>query len=408
MTVILTPELMRKLFPQGRSDLLKAFVDRQAVMAEICENARRVAMAFANVYAETSGLSSRTLAENINYTHQGMAKTWGNRFGGDPNRVIQKYGADAGWRVRAFDDIYGSRMGNRPGTHDGSNFIGRGAPQITGRNGYAEMSERVGHDFINNPASIITAELQPDILQAFWNWKNLSPLADRGAVSDVRTKWNGGHNGLDVVQSQYPRMLRLIEIDTPTTAAVNVQSTKIVADQELMAFQQSLIDFGYFEVGEADGKIGGKTTGAIKAFFTDRGINQSSNWPGSRNALMNELNEVHNENWHRPIAPSRAFATEADLAPKIASIAPAQSAGFGSKIIGWVTGVGSTIGGAVQLMPSVSDSVSPYKVMIQEWFPSIPTVVFMAIIAAVAIYTVRKINQSKQTTVDDFQQGKIN
>jgi hypothetical protein len=29
-------------------------------------------------------------------------------------------------RSKAFDDIYGNRMGNRPGSHDGSTYIGRG------------------------------------------------------------------------------------------------------------------------------------------------------------------------------------------------------------------------------------------------------------------------------------------
>jgi putative chitinase len=48
----------------------------------------------------------------------------------------------AGWQQRAFDDIYGKRMGNRPGTRDGSRFIGRGGPQVTGRDGYAEVGKR--------------------------------------------------------------------------------------------------------------------------------------------------------------------------------------------------------------------------------------------------------------------------
>jgi putative chitinase len=356
------------------------------------------------------------MTENTNYTTERVAAVWPNRFNRgrdakgkfipDPNKVRAKYGTGPDWRRNAFNDIYGTRMGNRPGTNDGFSYIGRGAPQITGRDGYAEIGRRIGVDLLSNPQKACDPDLQPAIVAAFWDWKKLSPLGDAGQVIVARERWNGGHNGLEVVQTQFPRIVELLRKAKPATAAAVVIAPKVGIDETLKEYQQALIDCGYHEVGEADGKIGGKTLGAIKAFFTDRGVTEKSQYPSD--VLTDELNRAMQENWQRPIAPRRAFATETELAPKVSSIAPAQSAGFFGKIGAWFSGGAATIGGAVQIMPQVSDTVAPYKAFIQEYFPSIPTLLIFAAIAAVAVVMVMKINKSKQATVDDYQRGKIN
>jgi len=58
-------------------------------------------------------------------------------------------------------------MGNRPGTHDGSRFIGRGAPQVTGRDGYAQVGRRCGLDLESNPDLAAAPEHQAKIMAAF-------------------------------------------------------------------------------------------------------------------------------------------------------------------------------------------------------------------------------------------------
>ncbi|MGJ5136302.1 MULTISPECIES: hypothetical protein [unclassified Bradyrhizobium] len=56
-----------------------------------------------------------------------------------PNRfawvaaVRARFGTVPGWQLKAFDEIYEDHMGNRPGTHDGLTYIGRGGPQWNGR-----------------------------------------------------------------------------------------------------------------------------------------------------------------------------------------------------------------------------------------------------------------------------------
>lgn len=418
MPVILTLELMKKLYPKISDRQAKAFVDKQSVMAEILAYPERAALAFANMQVETAGFDPnnpaiRNLTENTNYTPERMAVVWSNRFLGNPQNVIARYGADANWRRRAFNDIYGKRMGNRPGTDDGFNFIGRGGPQITGRDGYQEMTKRIGKDFLNNPQLATQPELQPDIVAAFWAWKRLSSFTKGGVdIAGARTAWNGGHNGLDVVKASYPRMLAAIKAHKPETAAMNVQPATSDIDATLRGFQADLIALGYFEIGEEDGRIGGKTLGAIRAFYQDRGITERAVYPSGvladhiRDAMDDR--DANGKPWHRPIAPTRAFATEKELAPKVASIAPAQSASMWQKITAWFSGGATLVGGAVKVMPDANDQVSPYWYMLQQFFPSIPQLIFFAIVAAVAIYTVRKINQSNKATVDDYQRGKIN
>ena len=58
-----------------------------------------------------------------------------------------------GWRA-LYNEAYGwsgNTLGNRPGTNDGSDFIGRGFIQITGRHNYEDIGRRMGLDFIKNP-----------------------------------------------------------------------------------------------------------------------------------------------------------------------------------------------------------------------------------------------------------------
>ena len=51
---------------------------------------------------------------------------------------------------------------------------GRGGPQVTGRNGYANVGKRAGRDLVANPIEACEHELQPEVCVAFWSWKGLN------------------------------------------------------------------------------------------------------------------------------------------------------------------------------------------------------------------------------------------
>lgn len=197
MPLVLTREGMRAVFPRAPQAVVDAFVTNQGVLAAagILDTKTRLLYALSNVEHECGGFTIPNLTENIKYTHDRMHKVWPNRFS-SADAVRQKYGSAPGWQLKAFDDIYGNRMGNRPGTSDGSRYIGRGGPQITGRDGYAEVGKRAGLDLVNNPGLASMPEHQPAILAAFWSWKNLNRFADANDFTGCVKVWNGGTNGM--------------------------------------------------------------------------------------------------------------------------------------------------------------------------------------------------------------------
>lgn len=197
MPIKLTKEAMRAIFPRAPQAVLDAFVAKQDVLTKAGINAtrNRLAFFFANIEHECGGFTIPNLTENINYTAARMAQVWPNRFK-NASAVVAKYGQAAGWQKRAFDDIYGARMGNRPGTSDGSTFIGRGGPQWTGRGGYEALQKLTGLPVVDKPSMASQLDLQPEICAAFWTWKGLNRYADANDFLGCVKAWNGGTNGL--------------------------------------------------------------------------------------------------------------------------------------------------------------------------------------------------------------------
>ena len=193
----LTAESLRAIFPRAPQVVINTFVAKQDLLTKAGINASRVRMAyfFANIEHECGGFTIPNLTENINYTASRMAQVWPNRFHGSDD-VQAKYGTSPGWQKKAFDDIYGSRMGNRPGTSDGSTYIGRGGPQWTGRDGYAALERLTGIPAVAHPEMASQLEMQPEVCTAFWRWKNLNRFADAGDFVGCVKIWNGGTNGL--------------------------------------------------------------------------------------------------------------------------------------------------------------------------------------------------------------------
>jgi putative chitinase len=197
MSYVLSENDWRSIFPKAPQAIIEAFVNSAKVLdtSGITATRTRLAYALANVEHECNGFLIKNLTENINYSAERMAAVWPSRFSSAQD-VRDKYGTGSGWRKRAFDDIYGNRMGNRPGTNDGSTYIGRGGPQITGRSGYAAVGKRSGLNLVSDPELAAQPEHQPAILAAFWSWKKLEKYADAGDFERCVRKWNGGRNGM--------------------------------------------------------------------------------------------------------------------------------------------------------------------------------------------------------------------
>lgn len=197
MPLVLSRQDWVDIFPKAPVAVIDAFVEQPQWFdqAGITASRTRLAYTLANVEHECGGFTIKNLTENINYTAKRMAEVWPNRFA-NAAVVVARYGSAPGWQKKAFDDIYGGRMGNVPGTDDGSRYIGRGGPQITGRDGYRQVGKRCNLKLEAYPDLATWPENQPAIIAAFFSWKRLDHHADKGDFLGFVKAWNGGSVGL--------------------------------------------------------------------------------------------------------------------------------------------------------------------------------------------------------------------
>lgn len=194
----LTTEALKRLFPNAPAGVIKAFVEKQNVLDEFGVNhtRNRLSYAFAQVEHESGGF--RFLRENINYTPERAAQVWPSRFDSvaDVYDKIGSFKGDPAFKTKLMNSVYGGRMGNRSGTNDGSQYIGRGGPQLTGRDCYSNVGRIVGIPLVTNPVLAEAEQNQPEIMAGFIDWKKLNAKADLGDFTGYVKVWNGGTIGL--------------------------------------------------------------------------------------------------------------------------------------------------------------------------------------------------------------------
>jgi putative chitinase len=133
----------------------------------------------------------KVLQENLNYSAEGLMKTWPSRF---PTKEIADQYARQPSKIAG--KVYNGRMGNTS-EEEAAQFLGRGLIQLTGKENYAHCGNSIGVDLIGNPD--LLTEPQYAALSAgwFWNKKGLNSLADAGDIDTMTKRINGGTHGLD-------------------------------------------------------------------------------------------------------------------------------------------------------------------------------------------------------------------
>lgn len=227
MSIQIDASALRQIWPRAPQTIIEAFASPRGIAAleaaGILTTRTRLAYALTQPEHETGGWTIKNLTENINYTPERAAQIWPGRFPGGAAQVRAKYGTAAGWQLKMFDDVYGNRMGNRPGTHDGSKHIGRGGPQVTGADGYREVQARTGIPVLEQVELCARHDFQPEILAAFWTWKKMNAKADVGDFKGCTRAWNGGLIG------EADRELLLAGNDPVVQRLAIVDRTKTIA-----------------------------------------------------------------------------------------------------------------------------------------------------------------------------------
>lgn len=189
----ITEPMMRRIAPNINREEVKNFV---AVFNEWAEKfdintPMRTAMFIANVLHESACLNH--FEENLNYSADALMRVWPKRF--------DKAKAEAYARnpKKIANYVYANRMGNGDeASGDGWRYRGRGAIQLTGKNNvkaYAESSYCVG-DLMAHPEWL--AKSPGAYKSAMWFWKanGLNLICERGDMTLVCQRINGGLNGL--------------------------------------------------------------------------------------------------------------------------------------------------------------------------------------------------------------------
>lgn len=169
-----------------------------------CSTVEHTAMWIAQVGHESSGLTR--LVESLNYSPDGLMKTWPNRFTLKLANQHGRMGGPADQEAIA-EIVYGGRMGN---VHkgDGWRFRGRGPIQVTGRANYRECGQYIGADLEQEPSLL---ELRSTgAASTAWYWRKHRLTGFGGDVLSVTRKINGGTNGLAERQSLYDKAIAVL------------------------------------------------------------------------------------------------------------------------------------------------------------------------------------------------------
>jgi len=139
------------------------------------------------------------LQENLNYSAQGLANTWPNRYSnGDrpptPNALAKQIQRNP---EAIANNTYSNRMGNGDvASGDGWRFRGRGAIGLTGRANYTNFGKTIG--MTAEEAAVYCETLKGAIESSCWFWKehNINRFCDQDDIMGMTKIINGGTIGL--------------------------------------------------------------------------------------------------------------------------------------------------------------------------------------------------------------------
>jgi len=146
--------------------------------------------AFIGQCAHESG-NFKTLQENLNYSAEGLMKTWPSRF--PTKEIADQYARQP---AKIAGKVYNGRLGNTS-EEEAAKYLGRGLIQLTGKENYERCGSAIGVDLINEPTLLVEPNYAAMSAGWFWNKKGLNELADSQEHGQITKRINGGLIGLD-------------------------------------------------------------------------------------------------------------------------------------------------------------------------------------------------------------------
>jgi putative chitinase len=159
--------------------------------------------AFIGQCAHESG-NFKTLQENLNYSAEGLMKTWPSRF--PTKEVADQYARQP---AKIAGKVYNGRLGNTS-EEEAAQYLGRGLIQLTGKENYANCGTALGIDLVGNPDLLVEPQYATLSAGWFWNKKGLNSLADASDIETMTKRINGGLIGLDDRKAKIAKALSVL------------------------------------------------------------------------------------------------------------------------------------------------------------------------------------------------------
>jgi putative chitinase len=206
----------------------------------------------------------KLLEENLNYSAEGLVKTWPKRFDIATARTYARK------PEKIANKVYADRMGNGDeASGDGWYFRGRGIKQLTGRDNYTAFGKSVG--MTAEKAAEYCATKKGAVESAAWFWKtnNLSRFADAGDIVGLTKAINGGTIGIDDRKKRDPNAVAVLgEISAPAAAPKPTVAASVKRGDrgETVAKIQTALGL------KADGVFGIATEVSLKVWQSKNGM----------------------------------------------------------------------------------------------------------------------------------------
>jgi putative chitinase len=356
----------------------------------------------------------RELVENLNYTPEGIVRTWPSRF-----KSLAEAMPFARAPQKLANKVYNGRMGNRPNSNDGWTFRGHGGTNTTGHDGFFRLAQKTALDLLNHPELVNDPANFLECAVVDFILCGCVPFAQRDDVRGVTYRLNGGYIGLAQREDLTRKWKSALMAEHGQEALFPAAEAR--PDGELRygdsggqvkGLQAQLKAKGY-PCGTDDGHFHEGTRGAIAKLQLDTGLPATGH---ADQATRDALEQIE----LAPIGEARATATARDLREKgSTTIAAADRLGWLGKLLAalGLTGIGGvgtdkaggldldTLQAGIDKAHQATGLVDQVRPMLKAVFASPFALPIAAACVIVAILIVREARAIARARVEDHRSG---